>query len=235
VADTYIDQFETIAYGEFASRQIARMVLGMVPAFDGAIEHATKELSAATNAMEKALAKSASVTKATYRDDEENGGVVQRARETLRRAVRFVQSREDSDAIVAQMLQGMSLTSVLKQRPAKLPAKLQHAASVITKNKAVISEHAEWAKKLNAAAKEVSELNEQVRDARASAREMTPEVAAARTEWLLRYRVAKLVVEAALASAGKLHVMPEVFDDLAETHRAPGVSDSKPDDSSKPA
>lgn len=63
---------------------------------------------------------------------------------------------------------------------------------------------------------------------------MTPEAQAARAEWLKVYGAAKLVVEAALRLHDKLALLPEVFDDLAEVHRAVGVKDEAPADQPAP-
>jgi hypothetical protein len=56
---------------------------------------------------------------------------------------------------------------------------------------------------------------------------MTPAVAAQRAKWLIRYRSTKLIAEGVLEPLGKLHLLPEVFDDLAEAQRAPDVSNTE--------
>jgi hypothetical protein len=53
-------------------------------------------------------------------------------------------------------------------------------------------------------------------------------VAAQRERWLAVYNANKLLIRGLLAHAGKTELMPLVFDDLAEVHRAAGVSDALP-------
>jgi hypothetical protein len=48
---------------------------------------------------------------------------------------------------------------------------------------------------------------------------MTPEVTAAREEWLEIYGTAKLLVESVLRLHDQTALMPEVFDDLGEKQR----------------
>ncbi len=52
--------------------------------------------------------------------------------------------------------------------------------------------------------------------------------------WLVAYGALKLAVESLLKLTGKVRLMPEIFDDLAEVHRAPDVHDATPSDP-KPA
>ena len=55
MADPYIDPEETQAYGLFAREQMAGVCLGMVPAFDGAIQYCIAEQKKADVAMKAAL------------------------------------------------------------------------------------------------------------------------------------------------------------------------------------
>ena len=61
-----------------------------------------------------------------------------------------------------------------------------------------------------------------VRKTRLARRTMTPEVKAARAEWLNIYGAAKLLVECVLRLHGKVSLMPQIFDDLADASRATG-------------
>ena len=54
---------------------------------------------------------------------------------------------------------------------------------------------------------------------------MTPEVQGAHAAWLTTYGAVKLVTEGVLKLHGKSHLMPSIFDDLAEVHHAKGVHD----------
>jgi len=56
---------------------------------------------------------------------------------------------------------------------------------------------------------------------------MTPEVDMARTTWLKRYAATKHIIRGILEPMGKGDLMPEIFDDLADVHRAHGVFDDE--------
>ena len=59
---------------------------------------------------------------------------------------------------------------------------------------------------------------------------LRPELAAAREEWLVVYTANKALITGLLRHARRLELLPLVFDDLAEQHRAVGVSDANPVD-----
>jgi hypothetical protein len=54
--------------------------------------------------------------------------------------------------------------------------------------------------------------------------DLAPEVAAARSAWLNTYNANKLLIRGLLAHIGKPELLSLIFDDLAEVHRASGVS-----------
>jgi hypothetical protein len=112
---------------------------------------------------------------------------------------------------------------------------MTHALGEVTKHKKALPEHDAWIAEVGAARDAIDALDKSVRKSRVERRAMTPEVQAARVEWLKVYGAAKLVVEAALRLHDKLTLLPEVFDDLAEVHRAPGVKDEAPAEALAPA
>ncbi len=57
-------------------------------------------------------------------------------------------------------------------------------------------------------------------------------VVKARAAWLAVYNANKTITEGVLRHAGKLPMLSQVFDDLAEFHDAPGVSDDDSPDRS---
>lgn len=225
MADPYIDQYETVAYGRFAAAQILALVVGLDPDVDPFVKLVAARLGAETEALEKALQKAGTLDIVTYKPMEGGPDVVAQSRATLRRLVRYAESRPDGDAIASDILQGDTLSTVLRRRPVKLAAALDHAAAIITKHAASLPEHVAWKNEISAARDALAALNEGVRKARTDRRQTTPEVDAARTAWLRRYSATKSIIEGVLKPLGKTAMMPEIFDDLAETHRASGVSD----------
>jgi hypothetical protein len=71
-------------------------------------------------------------------------------------------------------------------------------------------------------------LERQQRASRVEKVELGPEVSTARQAWLDVYNANKLLVRGLLAHLGKPELLPLLFDDLAEVHRAGGVTDALP-------
>lgn len=239
MADPYIDKYETLVYGKFAASQILALVVGLDPDLDGALQVVSGRITAATAAMEAALKKSGDLEIVTYAAAGAGpGDPVAEGRRVLRQVVAYASSRDQGDAIVAELLHGENLSTVVKRRPVKLAGALESALKGVDKHKASLPEHADWVAKLTAAKAALDSLNELVRKARTSRRMMTPEIAEARDAWLLMYGSAKDIVQGVLRGKKKLAMLPEVFDDLAEVHRVPGVSDepvASPADVTSPA
>lgn len=216
MADTHIDQYETLAYGGFAVSQILALVIGLDPELDPMVQISATRLASETAAMEATLAKSGALDMVTY---QAKSDVVASSRALLRRLVRYAESRPNGEAIVGDLLQGENLSTVLRRRPVKLAAALDHAISAVEKHKASLPEHAIWSADLHAARAALGSLNEGVRRARIDRHQMTPEIAAARASWLRRYAATKSIIEGVLRPLDRLSMMPEIFDDLAETQR----------------
>lgn len=225
MTDTYIDQHEPLSYGPFAVTQIKAHVIGLEPAIDGALGAIVGRLTSAGEAMQKALSKAGDVDGTTYASGKADADPVGAARDVMRRVVRYAESRPDGDALAAKILDGEALSTVIRRRPAKLLGALQHAIDTVGANKAKLAEHKAWTAELTAAHLALGALDKKVRTSRIGRRAMTPEVKAAREAWLVVYGAAKLIVEGVLRLQGKVALLPEIFDDLAEVHRAPGVTD----------
>ncbi|MBI2374960.1 MAG: hypothetical protein HYV07_13270 [Deltaproteobacteria bacterium] len=232
MADPYIDQYETLGYGGFAVAQMTSLLLGLDPELDEAVKLVAKRVAAATDGMREQLKRAGELNKTTYASAAElaHADPVANARDTLRRAVAYVESRKGGASISAEMLGREVLSTVLRRRPAKLAPALEHASETLQKHQATLPEHAAWLDELRAAEKALTDLNTAVRSARAERRNMTPEVAKARDAWLGTYTSAKRLAEAILGPLGKTYLMPQLFDDLAEPHQVAGVSDAAPQD-----
>ena len=226
MSDPYIDQYETQSYGVFSVAQIRAHVRGMDPRFDGALDIVAGLVETATQAMGTALKKAGGVEGVTY--SAPPGGVdpVAAGRDVLERLAAYARSREPRGAeLEDRVLGGEVLSTVKRRRPVKLVGALTRAIEVVTAERAALPEADAWLARLGAARDAVDGLNTKVRGARKQRQEMTPEIAAARAAWLLAYGVAKLQVEAVLKLHDRIDLLSQVFDDLAEIHRAVGVSD----------
>ncbi|MBK8259298.1 MAG: hypothetical protein IPK82_42405 [Polyangiaceae bacterium] len=230
MADNYIDQTETLGYGEFAAKQIKVLAVGVDPEFDDALHVIADRVAKATKAMSSALTKAGEITATTFTGAANAGNdPANDARDILSRVVKYAESRDNGEAIARDILNGESLTTIKRRRPAKLVHALDVALSAIKKHQASLPEYKKWAADLTAVRDALNTLDSTVRASRQNKRDMTPAVAAARDRWLVVYGGAKLIVEGVLRLNGVEGRMPDIFDDLAETHRVAGVSDDGPD------
>jgi hypothetical protein len=222
-ADPYIDAHETQAYGPFTIAQVESLVVPIDPAFKKSLTHVTTLLAAATSAVAAALEAAGELDVVTYKNA--SSDPVAAARDVLKRAVRYAESRPGGERIADEMLQGETISTALRRRPTKLVGLLGHAVATFDRHAKQLPEHKSWAEELGSAKEALDTLDKSVRASRTERRAMTPEIAAARSEWLRVYGAAKLVVEAVLRLHEKTARMSEVFDDLAEVHRVKGVRD----------
>jgi hypothetical protein len=228
MADPYIDQYETLSYGPFAVRQVRTLIIGMDPNFDPLLQHLTTRLDTANNDMSQALHRSGGLEIATYKAIENGPDPVAEARSVIERLGSYLKSRRNGEQLLVQWLGRQTASAASRRRPAKLLGTLKQAETLLDDANAGLSEAESWKAEVTQAHAALEGLDQRVRGARVARREMTPEAREMRAAWLLVYGALKLVVEAVLRLHGRLELMPEVFDDLAEIHRAPGVSDEPP-------
>lgn len=234
MADNYIDQNETLGYGEFAAKQIKVLAVGLDPELDDALHVMAGRIAKATKAMSAALVKAGEIKPTTFASAANKGhDPAADARDILGRLVKYAESRDDGDAISKDILSGEGLSTIKRRRPAKLVHALDTALSAIKKHEASLPEHAKWTADIKAVREALHELDTTVRSSRQNRRTMTPAVAAARDRWLTVYASAKLIVEGVLRLHGAVGRMPDIFDDLAETHQVAGVSDDSPPEDAK--
>ncbi|WP_437817911.1 hypothetical protein [Sorangium sp. So ce1078] len=226
MSDSYIYQRDIQAYGRFAASQIRTLVLPVDAGFQQALRAITARLDAATEALRNAtleataaaVAAPASSASRRHRADPAAMG-----RDLLRRLVEHAAPRPGGVALARDILQGQSLATVLRRRPARLAAALAHAVEVLEQRKRQLPEHEAWVAELKRSRDALEPLLRSVRKTRLARRTMTPEVKAARAEWLNVYGAAKLLVECVLRLHGKASLMPQIFDDLADAPRIAGA------------
>lgn len=227
MADTYIAPHETLSYGPFAVRQIESIILGLEPDYDPVLRTMSGRMLSATELVSEALGRAGRYAVTTFKPAMGEADTVESARDVLRRLVGYIES-QPSGARIRQLLIGRKATSrVVRLRPSKLLGILSHALMVLEQEKANLPEATQRVAEVTAARESLEALDRQVRGGRAGRRQMTPELRAARENWLTVYGALKLLVESVLRLRGRTERMPEIFDDLAEIHRAPGVSDEE--------
>jgi hypothetical protein len=199
------------------------MLLGLDPEYDNTLKIAAGRMAKATEAMSAALKKAGALETTTYKPAEGEADVVEEARGVMRKLVKYAESRDNGEALAKEILHGSNLTTLSRKRPSKLIAAMDHALEVIEKRKADLNEYEYWKNAVAAARDVLDKRDKDVRNARVDRRDMTPEVKAARAEWLNQYGSAKLIVEGILKGIKKLDMMTEIFDDLADVQRVAGV------------
>ncbi|MGK3995274.1 hypothetical protein [Sorangium sp. So ce1024] len=218
-----IYQRDIEAYGRFSASQIQRLVVPVDAGFKQALRAITARLDAATKALLEAKRKAVAAAVATPAPRASRRGrpdPVAAARDLMRRLVELAASRPGGVALAREILKGQTLATVLRGRPAKLADALAHALEVIEQHGRRLPDHDAWAAELQRSREAIEPLLRSVRKTRLARRTMTPEVKAARDEWLNTYAAAKLLVEGVLRLHGKASLMPEIFDDLAPATRA---------------
>ncbi|WP_437614129.1 hypothetical protein WMF20_14535 [Sorangium sp. So ce834] len=225
MSDSYIYQRDIEEYGRFTASQIRTLVVPVDAGFQQALRAVAARLDAATAASRKAMLEAiaaAAAAPASSAARRRQADAVARGRDLLRRLVERAASRPGGVALARDLLQGQSLATVLRARPAKLAEALAHAAEVLEQRKRPLPEGEAWGAELERARGALDPFLRSVRKTRLARRTMTPEVKAARAEWLTVYGAAKLLVECVLRLHGKVPLMPQIFDDLAGAGRAPG-------------
>jgi hypothetical protein len=229
MSDSYIDPNETQLYGKFAREQLKDVCIGLVPALDGAVAFAIAAQKKADADMKAVLdAQPAAVTLA------DGESALADARDALVRFGKHLESIKGHPVPVSAIFD--EAPSVLaRRRIVKLVAALEQVAAATEKHQAKIRDAKAWLDELRTAHKNVAAIERAQRSSKVEQAAVRPDVAAAREAWLGVYAANRALIEGVLRHAGKLQLLPLVFDDLAESHRVHGVSDEAAPPAPQPA
>lgn len=222
MADPYIDPFETRLYGKFSREQMATVLLGMVPALDDTVKFAISSQLAADQAMSDILdhqPKPPVLDSATVLDN---------ARDVIVRFGAHLESMKGRPVDPKLFFRGEAPSVIARRRLTKLAGALGYIVEEFAKHKQNIRDEAHWAAELQQAFDDLSALEKQQRSTKVDKAMLVPEVAEGRKAWLHVYNANKNLIRGVLGYAGKPELLHLIFDDLAETHRAQGVSDDPP-------
>ena len=221
MSDPHIDQFETLIYGSYACEQMEKVCLGRIKDLDPMVKFAVAQQTKADADMKAALDKQpkpASVEAAAE--------VLAEARDMVVRFGSYLNSLKGYPVSPKLFFRNESPSEVARRRLVKLAAAVEHIANEIPKHDAI--KDPTWAKDFKAVSKKLDALKSAQQDSKLEKADLGPEVAAARERWLATYNANKLLIRGLLAHAGKPDLMSLIFDDLAEVHRAAGVTDAAP-------
>ena len=126
---------------------------------------------------------------------------------------------------MGKVYRGDAPSVLARRRLTKLSAGLGHVLSEARTHRAAIRDADHWIGELESAETNLEALERQQRASRVAQVDLGPEVAAQRELWLATYNANKQLIRGLLAHVGKPELLPLIFDDLAEIHRAAGVTD----------
>ncbi len=226
MADTYIDDDETRLYGDYAIEQIGLQVVGRLREFDPALQFVAAALRAATDAVAGHLYVARAADPALHRAIAQRERAIAEGRESLQRFSRHLEShRPGSVAYGAFFVEPCD--TLARRGPWRLLAALDHVLGSLTELGGPVREASYWQTELEHARALLADTIAtdralRTQTVRSSALEL------ARAQWLTRYTAAKHLVAATLSLSGSSVALEEVFDDLADEHRAEGVVEDGP-------
>jgi len=220
MADPYIDPFETQLYGKFAREQMAEVCTGRVPALDAMVQFAIHTQESADAAMATVIANAPKPLTAV-----DAARVTAEAADVLVRFGSHLESLKGRPVDVGKVYRGDAPSVLARRRLTKLSAGVGHVLSEARTHRAAIRDADHWIGELESAETNLEALERQQRASRVAQVDLGPEVAAQRELWLATYNANKQLIRGLLAHVGKPELLPLIFDDLAEIHRAAGVTD----------
>ena len=221
MADPYIDQYETQIYGKYACEQMEKVCLGRVKELDGTVKFAIAQQAQANADMKAVLDRQPKPVNV-----EDAAATLEEARDTVVRFSSYLNSLKGYPVNPKLFFRNEAPSELARKRLVKLAAAVEHIAAEIPKHEAI--KDPAWLKDFKAISKKLEALKGSQQDSKLEKADLGPEVAAQRERWLAVYNANKLLIRGLLAHAGKPELLPLVFDDLAEVHRAAGVSDALP-------
>lgn len=223
MADSYISQNETVIYGPFAREQMHDVCMGLIPALDPMVLFAIGRQESADTAMQAVLDRQPKPLAPLA-----TAAAPAEARDFIARFASHLNSLKGRP-VDPRIFFGSDPPSVVaRQRILKLTGSLQHISGDLGKYKAQIRDGQTWLDECNEVLGRLKGIERQKRSARVERASLTPEVSTAREAWLTIYNANKSLIRGLLAHAGKIELLPLIFDDLAEVQRVPGTSDDEP-------
>ncbi len=228
MADGHIDHDETRIYGDYAVEQIAHHLVGRVRELDPALQLVTTALRAASDAVAAHLRAARSADPDLHAALAAREGPLSAAREVLTRFSRHLESHRGGAVPYGAFFVEASAT-LARRGPQRLLAALDHVLGSLDEFSAQVREAGYWHDEIARARASLEGAVEAERLMRATP-VRSPGLDQAMAHWLGVYTAAKHMVTATLLLSGSSLTLDEVFDDLAEVHRAEGaIDDAEPD------
>lgn len=220
MADSYIDQFETLVYGKFAREQIQEVCVGREPKLDAMLAFAIEAQTKADEAMAAVLAKQPR-DKPVLSESE----ALAEARDVVVRFGSYLGSLKGRPVDPKRFFGGDAPSVLARRRITKLVAAVENILKEIDASGDKIANVAPWRAEIQTAYDALVAAEKGHRAGRVAQADLTPELRAAREAWLVVYGANKDLVRGFLGHLGKPELLPLIFDDLAEVHRTAGTTE----------
>ncbi|MBI4616585.1 MAG: hypothetical protein HY720_23445 [Planctomycetes bacterium] len=261
MADPYIDPLETQIYGPYAREQMESVCRGLIAAFDGVLDFCKEEQARVDRLVADVLArqprspspggldgtideardilvrfhnyllslKGHPVDPATFFGKEAPSIIARRRPVKLEGALKHIIDELDPDSE-----RNKTRRAAGGKGEASAGAKGRAGARENVEPELAFKGRSEWLAEFRDVYSRLSKYGDAARERKVEVVDSRPEVAAARETWLAVYTANKAVITGLLRHAGKLMLLPLIFDDLAEVHRVSGVSDAPPSGAGAP-
>lgn len=215
-----MDLYEAVAFGRFTAAQIQSLLLGLDVELDPTMKLVAGRVLSTTEALEIAMIRSGTPEFLLHRASHGQPDPLREARDALRGLVHDAETTRDGFMFASRLLQGESLSTVLRRTPAKLIVRMDHARLVVEDSKKQLMSHEHWLGVLSRTRDELAAFDARVQAARHERRGIAAEVHAAWQPWQRTYTAAKHIVIGLLAGCEQITLVREVFDDLADEMEA---------------
>lgn len=217
MADSHIDAFETVIYGNLACIEMRRTVLPMNSQWTSTVEYCIELQEAANARMEAILAR----IKLPKVDKDE----VAKVTNTFVRFGSWLASLEGQPLDPARFFGAQAPSVAGRERLSKLTGRLEHMINTLAPHAEVPAEEriegaVDWLRQLREAHAIAVRNRDAQRAAEKARKDFGPEVENARQAWLDTYVANKAVIEGVLRHEKRLALKSFIFDDLAEVQRS---------------
>ena len=148
--------------------------------------------------------------------------------DALVRFGKYIESIKGAPVALSAFFDRDAPSTAARRRLTKLVALVKHVSTTIEHHKGSLRDYRSWQEEFRALHSALASLEQAGRESKLADAMLRPELAAAREAWLSVYTANKALISGVLRHAGRIELLPLVFDDLAEQHRAAGVSDATP-------
>jgi hypothetical protein len=215
MADRFIDQDETQIYGPYAARRIRTRVVGLVPAFDGALLFMADELEAATLAVKSAVDDARTHDARLRRGVQQKTPLLKQAIGLLGRFSKHLDGHAPGAIDRKVFFTADGTASGVGKGAASVLLAVTHITGKLDDPGCGVGDRERWLGDFATMMTSLGPVVEHAFDVRTDRRDRTPAVEAARQAWMQHYLAARECVTAVLRLTGRLDRLPTIFHDLA--------------------